>query len=69
MNLNYHSLASLVLLTILLSSLSALAQEDPRLWNAEGIAVRQGTYLQWQRATAVNDQGQTCVVWADTRSG
>ena len=68
MNHHYRFLACLVVLILAFNDL-VIAQEDPRLWDGDGVAVRQGTHLQWQSATAVNEQRQTCVVWADTRSG
>ena len=69
MNRNNLCLAGLVVLMIHLMSLSAMAQEDPRLWEADGLAVKQGLHLQWQSTSATNCQGQTCVVWSDTRTG
>ena len=69
MNHSSRLSARLVLLLILCSSLSLYAQTDPRAWDPDAIAVRQGTHLEWQQATAMNEQGQTCVVWSDTRTG
>ena len=57
------------LLSLIVGFSSAYAQEDPRLWDTDGVAVRQGTHLEWQRQTAMHDNGSICVVWSDTQFG
>ena len=70
MNHSYRFTACSAFLLILFIGLPSIyAQEDPRLWDTDGVALRQGTQIVWQQASAGNDDGQTCIVWSDTRSG
>ena len=59
--------AYLGLLALLL--LASAAQADPRLWGDDGIAVRAGTFLHWQGASAMDETGNTLFVWADVQNG
>jgi hypothetical protein len=54
---------------IALSGVFVYAQEDPRLWDTEGVSLRQGDHVEWLGSNAVNEFGQTCVVWCDARAG
>ena len=69
MNYSYRCLACFATLLILFSSVSVFAQEDPRLWDAEGVPLRLGDHLEWFGSSAVNEYGQTCVTWGDAREG
>jgi hypothetical protein len=54
---------------IVLSGVFAYAQEDPRMWDPDGVILRQGDHLEWFKSNAVNEYGQTCVVWCDAHEG
>jgi hypothetical protein len=43
--------------------------QDPRRWGEDGIPLRQGHHIEWQRASYRNDDGQVLMVWSDTREG
>lgn len=55
------------LLTLILIPIGANAQET--LWEANGIPVRQGVHIEWQRTVCPGDNGSAIFVWSDTRNG
>jgi hypothetical protein len=57
-----------VLVFVLLLGVVAV-RADPRAWDPTGLAVRQGSHLEWQRASARDVAGNTLIVWSDTRLG
>ena len=44
-----------------------VAQET--LWEANGIPIRQGVHIEWQRTVCPGDNGSAIFVWSDTRYG
>ncbi len=44
-----------------------IAQET--LWEANGIPIRQGVHIEWQRTVCPGDNGSAIFVWSDTRYG
>ncbi|MBU0690271.1 T9SS type A sorting domain-containing protein [bacterium] len=70
MNHSYRLPICFASMLILVLSLTTLfAQNDPRLWETDGLAVKQGTHLVWKQEAARNSQGEICVVWSETRDG
>jgi len=49
--------------------ISSAAASVPAKWNDNGIPLRQGHHIEWQRAAAMDENGYTCIVWSDTRIG
>ncbi len=45
----------------------SFAQET--LWEANGIPIRQGVHIEWQRTVCPGDNGSAIFVWSDTRNG
>ena len=43
------------------------AQET--LWEANGVPIRQGVHIEWQRTVCPGDNGSAIFVWSDTRNG
>jgi len=41
----------------------------PVKWAENGIPLRQGHHIEWQRAGAMDVNGNTCFTWSDTRLG
>ncbi|MBC8323452.1 MAG: T9SS type A sorting domain-containing protein [Candidatus Marinimicrobia bacterium] len=39
------------------------------LWEANGIPIRQGVHIEWQRTVCNGDNGSAIFVWSDTRNG
>ncbi|MDP8206859.1 MAG: FlgD immunoglobulin-like domain containing protein [Candidatus Electryonea clarkiae] len=57
----------LLMILIFVSSTPSLAQ---RMWEPDnGIPVRQGNHIKYNRSAAVNDDGEICIVWSDSRLG
>ena len=42
---------------------------DARQWGEDGVYLRQGHHIEWQRASFRNDDGYTLIAWSDTRTG
>ena len=62
------SLPILILILILiLIPIRANAQET--LWEANGVPIRQGVHIEWQRTVCPGDNGSAIFVWSDTRNG
>jgi len=62
------SLPILILILILiLIPIRANAQET--LWESNGIPIRQGVHIEWQRTVCPGDNGSAIFVWSDTRNG
>ena len=38
-------------------------------WQDDGLPVRQGGHIEWQRSGAVGNEGEMIYVWSDTRNG
>ena len=55
---------NLLLVSIIFSFL--LSQFD---WIDDGLPVRQGGHIEWQRSGAVGNSGEMIYVWSDTRYG
>mgnify|MGYP002638551507 FL=1 len=39
------------------------------LWNENGVSVRQGVHIEWQRSGDVGSSGELIFAWSDTRTG
>lgn len=63
MKKNTLTLKSICLLTFISISYSQT------LWEEDGIALRQGDHIGWEECAAVNNSGETCVIWTDCRDG
>jgi hypothetical protein len=67
-----HLWKIMLALSVICMTLPALA--DPRPWpdnsgGHNGIPVRQGHHIEWQRASIRRADGHVLVVWSDTRTG
>ena len=60
---------SAILVLIFISTALPLFAQPPTFWEFNGIPLRQGHHIEWQRAGAVDDFGNVCYVWSDTRFG
>jgi hypothetical protein len=58
-----------LLLCALLALGTTQSAADPRQWGADGIIIRQGHHIEWQRASYRNSDGYVLTVWSDTRVG
>ena len=38
-------------------------------WQENGLPLRQGVHIEWQRTTASSDPGSAYIVWSDVRYG
>ena len=38
-------------------------------WEDNGIAIRQGYHIEWQRTADIGDNGDVIFAWSDTRDG
>ena len=54
------------LLCVILCVSAVIAQFD---WQENGVPVRQGAHIEWQRTGDVGDNGEMIFVWSDTRTG
>ncbi len=54
------------LMFILLVSSILTAQFD---WQDNGVPLRQGAHIEWQRTGTVGENGEVILVWSDTRNG
>jgi len=54
------------LMFILLVSSVLTAQFD---WQDNGVPLRQGAHIEWQRTGTVGENGEVILVWSDTRNG
>jgi hypothetical protein len=45
------------------------ARPDPRRWDPDGLRVRQGHHIEWQRSCFRRADGSMLVVWSDCRTG
>ena len=66
-----RNLEKLLSLTLFISlSLVIVTMADvPIKWQPDGIPLRQGFHIEWQRAGAMDNNGNVCYVWSDTRYG
>jgi hypothetical protein len=64
-----RSMSALLALVALMVILPGTASADPRQRGTEGMRVRQGLHLEWQRAGYRNSDGYVLMVWSDTRTG
>jgi hypothetical protein len=59
----------------LVVGMAGVAHSDPRMWtdtlgnDRNGIKIRQGHHIEWQRASYRNSEGYTLVAWSDCRTG
>ncbi|NQS98498.1 MAG: T9SS type A sorting domain-containing protein [candidate division Zixibacteria bacterium] len=60
--------SAILVLVFISTTLSTLAN-PPIIWDYNGIPLRQGHHIEWQRAGAMDDFGNVCYVWSDTRFG
>ena len=51
---------------LILSMTILFAQFD---WQDNGVPVRQGIHIEWQRTGDVGDNGEMILAWSDTRNG
>ncbi|RPH93740.1 T9SS C-terminal target domain-containing protein [candidate division KSB1 bacterium] len=58
-----------LLLCSVLAFVPSMAQADPRLWGPDGIVIRQGLHIEWQRAAYRRADGYVLIMWSDTRGG
>ncbi|MBC8478505.1 T9SS type A sorting domain-containing protein [bacterium] len=59
--------AMLPLLAVTLLLQAAVAQADYTVWEQNGVPVRQGHHIEWQKTTCPGDAGELIVAWSDTR--
>ena len=59
-------LRTTVLAAILLLTSISFAQN---LWEDGGVPVRQGDFVMWDKTSAVNNAGETFILWTDMRNG
>ncbi len=38
-------------------------------WQENGVSLRQGAHIEWQRTGTVGENGEVILVWSDTRNG
>ena len=55
-------------LTTAVTLQTVLAQQAPVTWGANGVPVRQGYHIEWQKTTCPGDAGELIVAWSDTRN-
>jgi len=53
----------------LLVSLPLIAGNEQFLWPQDGVPVRQGVHIEWQRTGDANADGTMIFAWSDTRTG
>ena len=58
-----------ITLFISLSFIIVTMADVPTKWQDDGIPLRQGFHIEWQRAGAMDNDGNVCYVWSDTRYG
>ena len=58
---------SFQILIFILIPIQANAQET--LWEENGVPIRQGVHIEWQRTVCPGDNGTAIFVWSDTRYG
>lgn len=63
------TLTALLALVALTVTLPGVVSADPRQLGKDGIPVRQGHHIEWQRASYRNSDGYVLMVWSDTRTG
>ncbi len=63
------TLSALLALVALTVTLPGVVSADPRQRGRDGMAVRQGHQIEWQRASYRNSDGYVLMVWSDTRTG
>ncbi len=61
-------LSILIWLTAAVTLQTALAQQAPTVWASDGVPVRQGYHIEWQKTTCPGDAGELIVAWSDTRN-
>ncbi len=59
--------STLAWLAVALLLQSALAQQAPWMWDDDGVPVRQGYHIEWQKTTCPGNAGEVIVAWSDTR--
>ncbi|TKJ39020.1 hypothetical protein CEE37_11385 [candidate division LCP-89 bacterium B3_LCP] len=62
-----YCLGVTVLLAI--SFMTASGDIGPMMWDSEGVSVRQGYHIEWQRAAEKTSDGSVVYAWSDTRFG
>lgn len=65
---SFKDLLSFFILFIIFSSSSLLLAAPRILWDESGIGLRQGYHIEWQRAGAIDAEGNVCYVWSDCRN-
>lgn len=68
MQKNLRRFSILFLLLFLFISSAAWAGLE-RLWNDNAVSLRQGYHIEWQRAGALDEDGNVCYIWSDCRNG
>ena len=64
-----HKRLFLTLIIFILGFSIVLNAEVPFKWDGDAIAIRQGFHIEWQRAGAMDENGNVCYAWSDTRNG
>ncbi|RJP82232.1 MAG: T9SS C-terminal target domain-containing protein [Candidatus Zixiibacteriota bacterium] len=61
-------LHTIVFTALLCAVVLSTAPADPRMWDPpNGLNIRQGYQIEWQRAAEMDNQGNVIYVWSDTR--
>src|SRR5512135_2061539 len=50
-------------------SLPQTVRADARQWGEDGVYLRQGHHIEWQRTSFRNNDGYILLAWSDTRTG
>ena len=54
-------------LIVFLSTVNFAFAEKEIVWDENGVAIRQGYHIEWQRAGAIDEDGYVLYIWSDTR--
>lgn len=65
-----HRCKEFIAMSIFVLLLGTIAYASaPVVWATDGISLRQGYHIEWQRAGAMDDDGNVCYIWSDCRNG
>ena len=65
----HNRLFTLLMIIFSLGYSTALNAQIPFKWDEDAVAIRQGFHIEWQRAGALDENGNVCYAWSDTRNG
>ncbi len=54
---------------VLIVAVFSIAFSQETLWDNNGIPIRQGVHIEWQRTVCNGDNGSAIFIWSDTRNG